>query len=140
MTIAEALPIACALGPGEFEDRLTWIAALNREALFDHKRRNLVLKLRYAPGAYSRVQEMVRGEQKCCAFLDYDLRESRHEVRLTITAPEEAREAAEAVFEKFVAKARTPSASSSCACAISASVAKSSSKELPTSKAVGAPP
>ena len=140
MTTAEALPIACALGPRQFEDRLTWIAALNREALLDHERRDLILKLRYAPQAYSRVQEMVRGEQKCCAFLDYDLRESTHDVRLTITAPMQAREAAEAMFETSVGEARTSSASRSCACAISASIAKSSSKEPPASKAVGAPP
>jgi hypothetical protein len=112
---------------------------LNREALLDHERRDLILKLRYAPEAYSRVQEMVRGKQKCCAFLDYDRRESTHDVRLTITAPEEAREAAEALFETFVAQART-SASRSCACSISASVAKSSSKEPPASEAVDAPP
>jgi hypothetical protein len=62
-------PIACTLDVGDFRARLAQIAALNRDALHEHRR--------------------------CCAFLAFDLREESDELRLTITAPEEARGAAE---------------------------------------------
>lgn len=135
MTIVEASPIACTLAPGAFKDRLAWIAALNREALRKYQRRDLVLELTYAPEARERVHEMVRNEQACCAFLAFELHEAGNEIRLTVTAPETAREAADALFEQFVANAPAPS---SCACATSASVVKIPSKEPPGSKAAGA--
>ena len=94
MTVTEAQPIACTLAPGEFNDRLAWINALTRDALRSHERRDLVLELNYAPEARNRVREMVRNEQACCPFLNFDLREERGEIRLIITAPEAAREAA----------------------------------------------
>src|SRR5215208_103477 len=105
MTIVETLPIACTLAPGAFKDRLGWIAALNKDALRKYERRDLVLQLSYAPEACERVQEMVRNEQGCCGFLAFELRETGSEIRLTITAPERAREAADALFEQFVASA-----------------------------------
>ena len=135
MSTLEAAPIACTLTPGEMHDRLAWIANLNKEALIAHQREDLVLKLTFAPGAVLRVREMVRGEQACCAFLLFDLKEMTQEIRLTITAPEEARGAADALFEKFVAKAPAWSTRKpSCGC----SAAKSAPKEPPGAKAVGA--
>jgi hypothetical protein len=135
MTIVEALPIACTLAPREFNDRLASIAALNRDALRNYERRDLVLELRYALEARERVHEMVRNEQKCCAFLAFELHEVGSVIRLTVTAPERAREAADALFEQFVADAPAPS---SCACASSASIVKIPAKEPPGSKAAGA--
>ena len=134
MTIVEASPIACTLRLGEFKDRLAWIAALNKDALRKYQRRDLVLELSYALEARERVREMVRNEQACCAFLAFELHETGNEIRLTVTAPETAREAADTLFEQFVASAPPPS---SCACATSASVVKASSKEPPGSKAAG---
>ena len=134
MTIVEASPIACTLRLGEFKDRLAWIAALNKDALRKYQRRDLVLELSYALEARERVREMVRNEQACCAFLAFELHETGNEIRLTVTAPETAREAADALFEQFVAGAPAPS---SCACATSASVVKTSAKEPPGSKAAG---
>lgn len=113
MTVTEAQPIACTLAPGEFNDRLAWINALTRDALRSHERRDLVLELNYAPEARNRVREMVRNEQACCPFLNFDLREERGQVRLIITAPEAAREAADTLFEQFVATRPAPSV---CAC------------------------
>lgn len=136
MTTTDALPIACTLGPGEFDDRLASIAALNREALLHHERRDLVLELRYAPEARSRVRQLVRSEQKCCAFLRFHLNESTHEVRLTITAPKEVREAADMLFEKFVAEPSQCSTPAYCAC--SAAGSASPSNEPLGSKAAGA--
>jgi len=134
VTIVEASPIACTLAPGEFKDRLAWIAALNKDALRRYERRDHVLELSYALEARERVHEMVRNEQACCAFLAFELHETGNEICLTITAPETAREAADTLFEQFVASAPVPS---SCACATSASVVRTSSKEPPGSKAAG---
>ena len=134
MTIVEATPIACTLAPGAFKDRTAWIAALNKDALRNYQRRDLVLELSYALEARERVHEMVRNERSCCAFLAFELREAGNEIRLTVTAPETAREAADTLFEQFVANAP---ALSSCACAISASVVKTPAKEPPGSKAAG---
>ena len=134
MTIVEASPIACTLAPGASKDRRAWIAALNKDALRKYHRRDLVLELGYAPEARERVHEMVRNEQACCGFLAFELHETGNEIRLTVTAPEKAREAADTLFEQFVANAPAPS---SCACATSASVVKIPAKETPGSKAAG---
>lgn len=45
---------------------------------------------------------MVRREERCCAFLAFALAEGEDEVRLTITAPEQARKLADELFEQFV--------------------------------------
>jgi hypothetical protein len=105
MPRSEAAPIACTLAPGDFDNRLAWIAELARDALHDHRRDDLVLQLTYVPEAAHRVREMVRRERTCCAFLTFDLREEPDAVRLIITAPEDARAAANALFEQFLATA-----------------------------------
>src|SRR5262245_16077020 len=87
----EKPPIACTLGPGEFIDRLRWIAKLADDALQARERRGLELTLRYRPEAVERVRELVRRERECCGFMTFELEESPTEVRLTIRAPEEAR-------------------------------------------------
>jgi hypothetical protein len=133
MSIVEAAPIACTLTPGEHKDRVSWIAALNKDALRGHRRRDLVLELRYAPEARARVHEMVRSEQGCCGFLTFDLQEAEGEIRLTITAPEAAREAADSLFEQFVAQISMPA----CACASPVPPLKMPSHEPPGSKAAG---
>lgn len=101
-TTSTTPPIACTLTPGEFKDRLAWIAGLTHDALLSHERRDLVLDLRFASEAMDRVREFVRREQGCCGFLTFDLREAAGEIQLTISAPEDARLAADALFEEFV--------------------------------------
>jgi hypothetical protein len=81
---------------------LAAILALTHDALQGFERRGLVLDLSFAGSAAERVREMVRKEKDCCGFLNFDLREVEQEVRLTITAPEEARDAADFLFEQFV--------------------------------------
>jgi hypothetical protein len=105
MPRSEAAPIACTLTRDDFDSRLAWIGELTRDALREHRRDDLVLQLTYAPEAAHRVREMVRREQACCAFLTFDLRAEPDAVQLTITAPEDARAAADALFEQFVATA-----------------------------------
>lgn len=56
--------IACSLAPGDYDDRLAWIARLTRDALRGYERHDLVLELRYAPEAADRVREMVRNDSR----------------------------------------------------------------------------
>ncbi|MFM9847373.1 MAG: hypothetical protein ACKVP3_09445 [Hyphomicrobiaceae bacterium] len=114
--------------------RIAWINDLARDALRTHERRDLVLDLRYAPEARERVREMVRNEQTCCSFLTFDLREEPHEIRLVITAPEAAREAADMLFQQFVAAAPAQSA---CACTVQSPDAKSGAVKQPGAKVAG---
>ncbi|MEZ5997009.1 MAG: hypothetical protein R3C25_14795 [Hyphomonadaceae bacterium] len=79
------------------------IAALNRDALRGQERIGLTLVLTYAPAAAARVRDMVRREQACCAFLDFDIAEHDDAVRVRVTAPAEARVAAETLFADFAA-------------------------------------
>ena len=103
MTNLNALPIACALAPSDLRDRLSAIQVLTREALLGHERDGLELVLRYAPNAIERVRAMVTGEQHCCAFLEFEVREQTDAVHVRITAPENARDAADELFAQFVA-------------------------------------
>ena len=58
---------------------------------------------RLRPEAVGRVRAMVASEQHCCAFLTFDVREQPDVVRVTITAPEHARDAADELFGQFTA-------------------------------------
>ncbi len=102
MDSGSGAPIACTLQPGDYRERLAWIAELARNGLLDVSRDDLRLELEYALHVAGRVREMVGKEQGCCAFLDFELADTDAGVRLTITAPERAREVADALFEQFV--------------------------------------
>jgi hypothetical protein len=113
MTNGGSAPIACTLTPGDYRARLAWLADLTREALRSQARRDLELELVYSAEAAERVREMVREEQDCCAFLTFDLDERQDEIRLTIKAPEGAREAADMLFGQFPPSAE---ARAGCGC------------------------
>jgi hypothetical protein len=102
----KSLPIACTLQPGGLQERLDLIQALTTDALLSHERNGLVLTLRYAPEAVERVRAMVASEQRCCAFLTFDVRAQPDVLHVTITAPENARDAADELFEYFAAADR----------------------------------
>jgi hypothetical protein len=102
MADSEASTIACTLNGNDFKARLATIAELARNALRSYQRDDLVLHLSYAAGAAEQVREMVRNEQSCCAFLTFDVIERPQEIDLTITAPEEARETADDLFDQFI--------------------------------------
>lgn len=113
---SSAAPIACTLDSGDFKERLTWITDLNRGALLGSRRDGLRLELTYASQALEDVRDLKRREAQCCAFLDFDLRVEVNAVRLVVTAPETAREAADLVFESFQSKdtAASPHVSADC--------------------------
>ena len=99
----KSLPIACTLTPGDLRERLALIRRLTTEALLGHDRHGLVLALRYAPAALERVRAMVASEQHCCAFLNFEVQEQSEAVYVRITAPANARDAADELFEHFIA-------------------------------------
>lgn len=101
---SEQAPIACTLDAGNFRSRLAWIAALNTASLLDRWHDGLRLELVYAADARDQVLQMVRGEEACCAFLTFAVRDEPGTVRVIIEAPEAAREAAAAMFESFQSK------------------------------------
>ena len=109
-------PIACMLGAGDFKARLADITAMNARSLRSAKRDGLSLRLVYAKGAREDVQEMVKKEKACCAFLTFDIKERLTDILLTVTAPEEAREASETLFDQFSNKGACANA---CKCATS---------------------
>lgn len=102
--MTEAAPIACSLDATDLSDRLRWIAGLNTRALKSSHRDDLTLTLDYDPNALADVRKMVAGEQTCCAFLRFDVAEQPDMVRVTIEAPEEARGAADTLFEPFASR------------------------------------
>jgi|SRR5215208_6723922 hypothetical protein len=102
-TNLKSLPIACTLSPGDLQERLALIRGLTAEALLGHDRNRLVLTLRYAPDAVERVRAMVASEQHCCAFLTFEVEEQPDAVHVAITAPENASDAADDLFEQFIA-------------------------------------
>lgn len=116
MTDSIETPIACTLDAGNLTERLAWIGQLNAHSLRGSQRGDLSLALEYAPEAVGDVRKMVAGEQACCAFLDFVIDERADMVRVTITAPEAAREAAEALFEPFAASGASAAAPKACGC------------------------
>jgi len=117
--LSERAPVACSLAGGAFKERLAWIAALNAASLRDHRRDGLRLELSYAPEARDRVRELVRREQECCAFLRFELHEDQDAVRVIVSAPEAARDAAAMPFEPFRSKEASRTGTSCCAGAAS---------------------
>jgi hypothetical protein len=103
MTSTDSAPIACNLGAGDFKGRMEWIQELSAKSLRRHRRDGLTLELTYDRGAAAEVHELVLRERACCGFLRFDVRESADVVHLTITAPPEARSAADDLFAHFVA-------------------------------------
>jgi hypothetical protein len=102
MDSRDGLPIACTLQSGSYQKRRAWIEALARDGLRGVSREDLRIELRYALDVATRVREMVAAEQECCGFLSFELTETEEDVRLTITAPDRARDVADVLFEQFV--------------------------------------
>ena len=107
-----APPIACMLSGRDFKTRLAWIADLNRRSLRDKHRADLQLTLTYDHGALRQVEELVERERACCPFLSFAIQSDNLGVSLRITAPEDALEAVDNLFEPFVSATQ----SSGCSC------------------------
>ena len=116
-------PVACTLSAGAYKDRLAQIAALARDALRSYESNALTLTLRYDAAVAERVRQMVRREQECCAFLRFVVREEAEEIVVTVSGTEEARIAAETMFEQFVTPAPNGSTKAACVALTCASAA-----------------
>ncbi|MDW9619217.1 hypothetical protein [Sinorhizobium meliloti] len=103
------MPIACTLDAGDFKTRTAQIEALASRHLRHVSREPLSIELTYAAEALPDLRDLVRKETECCAFLDFDLKEDRDGVRLRITAPEAARDAADTLFAHFAPPSKSPS-------------------------------
>jgi hypothetical protein len=114
-TMPAGQPIACTLTADDFAQRADWIRALASNHLLSVTRSPLTLQLTYAPAAARQIKELVRKEQACCAFLTFDIQQSEKEIRLTVTAPDEAREAADLLFAHFAPDDAKPTATSGSA-------------------------
>jgi hypothetical protein len=90
MTSRDQAAIACTLGGHDYQERLAWIAQLNRDGLRSHRRDVMTLELHYAAAVRDRVHQLVSQEAECCAFLGFAVDESPDEVRVMITVPERA--------------------------------------------------
>lgn len=102
MTPPDDPPMACTLAGGAYQERLAWIARLNRDGLRAHRRHPAALELHYAPAVRDRARELVRRESECCAFLGFAVEESAHGVRVTITVPDRAHAMADLLLEPFL--------------------------------------
>lgn len=97
----EEAPIACTLDVGDFKARTAQIEVLASQHLQHVSREPLSIVLTYATEALPELRDLVSKETECCAFLDFDLAETSEGIRLKITAPEAAREAADTLFAHF---------------------------------------
>lgn len=95
-------PIACTLTTGDYAERMEWIAALNRTALRASRLDGTVLTLEYRATALPTVREMIRREQECCAFLEFNVRAEKDTVELTVRAPEESGASAPHLLAPFL--------------------------------------
>jgi len=102
MTSKDEAPIACTLGGNDYQERLAWIAQLNRDGLRSHRRGVMTLKLHYAAAVRDRVHQLVRQEAACCAFLGFAVDESPDQVNVTITVPERAGGIADDLLSPFL--------------------------------------
>lgn len=103
----DSVPIACALGGGEFAGRVAWISALNQAALRSHSREHHSLLIEYAPSASAKVRVLVDQERECCAFLNFRVEETSTAVHLRIDAPANV-EDADSLFVPFLAGVHLP--------------------------------
>jgi len=112
MSDADA-PIACTLDGPSFKDRAAMISALFRRSLRSARREGLRLHLTFTPAARGDVEELVRLERACCAFLTFDIHDEAGVVALTITAPSVA--SAQDLLSPF-SDAATAARQSGCCC------------------------
>lgn len=114
MTQSAAATPSCSLETHDFKERVSWIAALNDKWLRDYRRRGASLILIYASEARNEVEEMIAREQKCCAFLEFNLQATNGTTELTITVPEGQEANADGLLAPFHDRQASTDASSCC--------------------------
>ena len=110
-TANDGAPIACTLRGVTYDARLAWIARLNHDGLRGQRRHAASLELDYDASVRDRVEDLVRQEAECCAFLHFAVEETTTRVRVTITVPAHAEQMADALLAPFVGARSSRSAS-----------------------------
>jgi hypothetical protein len=95
------VPIACTLDPTSFDQRLNDIRALMARSLRGSRRDGRHLHLSFAPDARAAVEDLVRKEKSCCAFLGFELKATLAAVDLTISVPASAAGDVETLLAPF---------------------------------------
>lgn len=94
-------PIACTLDGPSYQARVAAIRALWARGLRESRREGRRLHLRFDPAVAAEVEEMVRLERACCAFLGFSLSRSDGSLELMISVPPNAAEAADELLSQF---------------------------------------
>ena len=94
-------PIACSLDADELRQRLSEISAIGGQALrYVHSLPGqAVLRFAAEDETRARLEAIVTAEARCCAFMDFELRDEPGAIVMTISAPE----GAELVLDELVA-------------------------------------
>jgi hypothetical protein len=98
---ASEIPIACTLDARSFQERIGAIKVLFGRALRASRRDGTRLHLTFDAAARAEVEDLVRQEKTCCAFLDFKLEDGKQGIELTITAPPGAK-GADALLAPFL--------------------------------------
>ena len=93
--------MACSLDGESLTSRLQRINNLGQRHLRSQYQDGLTLRLQYASEAAADLEEIVKQERECCAFLDFDLKSQPTHIELVITSPAEARSAASMLYSYF---------------------------------------
>lgn len=92
---SEAPAIACTLDFQDIAQRLARVRQLAQRSLLRHRLEGNTLHLAYQAGAGDEVRAIVELERVCCAFLDFNVAQSKDEIVLSIQVPEDAGEASQ---------------------------------------------
>jgi hypothetical protein len=102
------LPVVCSLDAGDLEQRLAAIGEIGAESLIDRRQdgERHLLRFRSDPRTRERLEDIVRAERECCAFLDLLLEDEGDYVVLSVAAPEAGQATADGFAMAFAAGVR----------------------------------
>jgi hypothetical protein len=125
MAANKPAPIACTLTPNEFKDRAASLRRLADDALLAHRIHGGTAHLLYRLEAKEAVEQLVRQEQACCNFLRFEMVQTVLGIEVSVVAPSEARDDAEALLAHLLPssssrdKKTVAPMTSSCGCGTS---------------------
>ena len=90
---AQDAPIACTLTPGQYQERVSDLAALGARALLGHEPIDGGERLTFTdtPGVERELRDAIAAEASCCSFLTMRLWRGPHALVLDVTGPDQAR-------------------------------------------------
>jgi hypothetical protein len=97
-------PVQCSLDPDHLGNRVAKIRALGNDALISVCPEG-ALRFRADEAVRDRLEQVIAAESRCCAFLDFDLRDEAGALVLTVSAPEGAESIASGLVEAFASDA-----------------------------------